>query len=90
MNLKLLILLLLLSGCTADIIETKYKLYYVDGTTEIITLKKSSDVIGEAGLYNGCFYNYKSPFRNDNEYINQLRCGVSHMKKISFKRYSKN
>lgn len=92
MKIILLAIPLILISCKTEIIETKLKVYYTSGDTEILTIKRHSNVIGKHCLFNGCLYRTKhtgSMAWDDTNYIGQIRCGVSYTKTISVRRYDK-
>jgi hypothetical protein len=81
----LIILAIILTSCDNDIIERKYKLFYINGKTEVVIVKNYSNVISKPVLYNSCLYREK----HNRNCIGQIRCGISYMVKISEKRISK-
>lgn len=71
------------------IITYKIKVYYNNGKTEFIYIKKPENVIYNHSLYNGCLYRTKreaNTIFDETNYDNAIRCGVKFYKTISVKK----
>jgi len=91
---KILLLVILITsvGCTQYTTERKIKVFYNDGTTEIVTVKKHSNVTGNPVLFGGCLYRRKHHGQfigENNSYIGAVRCNVKWFKTISVKTYER-
>ena len=78
----LLIIPLILISCKTEITEVKYKLFYIDGKTEIITVNRIGGNERSFTLKNGCFYRTNGMI--------QIRCGISYNKILSVRQYEKH
>lgn len=79
----------MLTSCSHEIIETRLKLFYTNGETEIITVKRHSKVMGKHELFNGCLYRRKhiDQMWGGVEYIGQIRCNINYYKTLSVQKY---
>jgi len=72
------------------IVKTTIKVFYTNGTNEIIQLKRKQKVIYKHALYNGCIYRDKinaNTIFDETKYNDAIRCGVKYYKTISIKVY---